>query len=225
MNRKINIAIDGYSACGKSSTAKAVAKRLHYTYIDSGAMYRAVTYYFLKNNVSIDNAVQVAAALDHIDIHFVSGDNSWITYLNGEDVEEAIRTLVVSSMVSPVSAISAVRRKLVQLQQAQGHSKGVVMDGRDIGTVVFPDAELKIFMTADILTRTLRRQHELLERGISETVEAITQNLLERDNIDSSRADSPLTQASDAILLDTTHLDFQDQVNFIVNKALAIIGE
>lgn len=221
---KINIAIDGYSACGKSSTAKALAKALHYTYIDSGAMYRAVTYYFLKNNISIENSKSVKEALENIHIHFKSNDNGWTTYLNNEDIEEKIRTLEVSEAVSPVSAISAVRKKLVILQQSLGKNKGVVMDGRDIGTVVFPDAELKIFMTADLDTRTSRRKLEMTQKGLEVNVEDIAKNLIERDYIDTTRADSPLVMADDAILLDTTELDFDLQVVFILKKANEIIN-
>lgn len=222
--KKINIAVDGYSACGKSSTAKEVAKQLNYTYIDSGAMYRAVTYYFIQNNISLENLEAVDEALNHINIYFESNANSWTTYLNEINVEDEIRSLAVSAMVSPVSTISIVRRKLVDLQQKIGINKGVVMDGRDIGTVVFPDAELKIFMIADIHTRTLRRKNELLNKNIIESESEILNNLVERDRIDSTRLDSPLIRASDALLLDTTHLKFENQVEFIVNKALAIIS-
>jgi cytidylate kinase len=221
---KINIAIDGYSACGKSSTAKAVAKALHYIYIDSGAMYRVVTYYFLKNDINIENSDSVIAALRDIHIHFESNDKGWTTYLNNENVEDKIRTLEVSEAVSPVSAISPVRNKLVTLQQSLGENKGVVMDGRDIGTVVFPDAELKIFMTADLDTRTLRRKLEMAQKGLEGNVEDIAKNLIQRDRIDTTRADSPLVMAEDAILLDTTNLDFDSQVEIIVNKAKQIIN-
>ncbi len=221
---KINIAIDGYSACGKSSTAKAVAKALHYIYIDSGAMYRAVTYYFLKNDINIENSDSVIAALRDIHIHFESNDKGWTTYLNNENVEDKIRTLEVSEAVSPVSAISPVRKKLVTLQQSLGENKGVVMDGRDIGTVVFPDAELKIFMTADLETRALRRKLEMAQKGLEGNVEDIAKNLIQRDRIDTTRADSPLVMAEDAILLDTTNLDFDSQVEIIVNKAKQIIN-
>ncbi len=222
--KKINIAIDGYSACGKSSTAKAVAKVLQYTYIDSGAMYRAVTYFFLMNKIDLSNAKSIAVALENIQIHFESNADGWTTYLNNQDVEEKIRTLEVSNAVSPVSAISEVRKKLVKLQQSLGKSKCIVMDGRDIGTVVFPDAELKIFMTADLHTRAYRRHIELAEKGIMESEADIISNLKGRDHIDTTRADSPLVMAEDALLLDTSNLVFEQQVDFIIQKALAIIN-
>lgn len=220
---KINIAIDGYSACGKSSTAKAVAKALHYTYIDSGAMYRAVTYYFLLHHINISDKNSVDKALEDIHIHFKSNERGWTTYLNDIDIEKHIRTLEVSQAVSPVSAVSAVRRKLVSLQQSLGNNKGIVMDGRDIGTVVFPDAELKIFMTANLITRTERRKREMSDKGIAVDEKAIALNLEERDRIDTNREDSPLVMAKDAILLDTSHLDFDRQVDIIIHKAKEIL--
>lgn len=224
MSHKINIAIDGYSGCGKSSTAKVVARRLEYIYIDTGAMYRAVTLYFLQQNIDLNNAGQVADALENIHIEFVAqADGSTQTFLNGENVEDAIRSLEVSKMVSPVSTISAVRRALVAQQQRMGREKGVVMDGRDIGTVVFPDAELKIFMTADPLVRAERRKAELAEKGIEASVAEIEHNLLERDHIDSSRQDSPLKMADDALILDTSHIQFHDQVQFVLEKAEMLI--
>lgn len=224
MNHKINIAIDGYSGCGKSSTAKIVAKQLGYIYIDTGAMYRAVTLYFLQNNIDLNNAVQVADALANIHIEFVpQADGSTPTFLNGKNVEDEIRSLEVSKMVSPVSTISAVRRALVAQQQRMGMEKGVVMDGRDIGTVVFPDAELKIFMTAEPSVRAARRKAELAEKGIEASVAEIEHNLLERDHIDSSRQDSPLKKADDALMLDTSYIHFNDQVQFVIEKAELLI--
>lgn len=223
MYKKINIAIDGYSGCGKSTTAKAVAKALGYTYIDTGAMYRAVTLYFQRLAIDIDNEAEVEAALNQLEIRFVFHEErkEIHTYLNGEDVETEIRTPEVAAFVSPVAAISAVRRKLVEQQQAMGKERGVVMDGRDIGTVVFPDAECKFFMTAEVDIRTQRRLEELANNGISSTFDAVKENLLERDRIDSNRADSPLMRADDAIILDTSHITMEEQIN----QALEIIHQ
>ena len=204
--KKINIAIDGHSSCGKSTLAKALASKLHYLYIDSGAMYRAVTLYFLNKGTDINNAEQVKEHLDQIAISFqnVNGENR--TLLNGADVSDEIRSMAINNFVSTVAALSSVRRKLVHQQQIIGSKKGVVMDGRDIGTVVFPDAELKIFLTANIETRSQRRFDELKRKGNAVSLEEIKQNLAERDKIDSNRSDSPLKQASDALLLDNSDL-------------------
>ena len=173
--KQITIAIDGYSSCGKSTLAKGLAAKLGYTYIDSGAMYRAVTLYFLRNEIPLKDAKQVDAALESITIRFASANNH--TLLNGEDVEEEIRQMPVSNLVSPVSAIPAVRRAMVRLQQAMGKDKGIVMDGRDIGTVVFPTAELKIFLTADPEVRAQRRYDELLTKGVPSSLESVRANL------------------------------------------------
>ncbi len=204
--KKINIAIDGHSSCGKSTLAKALASKLHYLYIDSGAMYRAVTLYFLNKGTDINNAEQVKEHLDQITISFqnVNGENR--TLLNDADVSDEIRSMAINNFVSPVAALSIVRRKLVHQQQIIGSKKGVVMDGRDIGTVVFPNAELKIFLTANIETRAQRRFDELKRKGNAVSLEEIKQNLAERDKIDSNRSDSPLKQALDAILLDNSNL-------------------
>ncbi|WP_130273948.1 (d)CMP kinase [Cecembia calidifontis] len=224
--QKIVIAIDGYSGCGKSSTAKAVAKILGYTYIDSGAMYRAATLYFLKHQIDLSDKAAVNKALKHIQISFqtdkASGQQE--TYLNGENVEQQIRSMEVSDFVSEVSKIKEVRKELVSQQQQLGKAKGVVMDGRDIGTVVFPDAELKVFMTADLEIRAKRRQKELIEKGQEVTLEEIIRNLAERDKIDSTRAESPLVRAEDAVDVDTSYLDFDDQVKKIVELANERIG-
>jgi CMP/dCMP kinase len=216
--KKIIVAIDGYSSCGKSTLAKALAKALHYAYLDSGAMYRAVTLFFLEKNVDYDDPAAVEAALRDIEIHFerIEGQNH--TFLNGRDVERDIRTMSVSEHVSPVSAISAVRRAMVRQQQAMGRRRGIVADGRDIGTVVFPDAELKIFLVADPDVRTSRRHLELAAKGIDADWSQIQRNLLERDRIDSSRADSPLRQADDAAVIDNTLLSEDQQLD----KALAL---
>lgn len=216
--KRIIIAIDGYSSCGKSTLAKALAKTLHYAYLDSGAMYRAVTLYFLENNIDYQDIDRIAAALGHIEIHFerVEGENH--TFLNGKDVEHEIREMRISELVSPVSAISIVRRAMVQQQQAMGKRRGIVADGRDIGTVVFPDAELKIFLTADIDVRTSRRHLELAAKGIDADWNEVQKNLAERDRMDSTRADSPLRQAEGAVVIDNTLLSEKEQHE----KALAL---
>jgi cytidylate kinase len=217
--KKIIIAIDGYSACGKSSTAKVVANILNYSYIDTGAMYRAVTLYFLKNFISLTNPVEIDNILKEIEIEFRHNSKAGKsdTYLNGLNVENEIRQMTVSDKVSEVSAISSVRRFLVAQQQKMGKKKGIVMDGRDIGTVVFPEAELKIFMTADMMIRAKRRQDELLAKGNLVKLEDIIQNLEKRDKIDTTRADSPLRQANDAQVIDTSYITFEEQVEMIIN--------
>ena len=211
---KINIAIDGYSGCGKSSTAKAIAKALDYTYIDTGAMYRAVTLYFQRLNVDINDAQAVEQALNNIEIRFVADDSGQKkhTFLNGEDVEALIRTPEVAAYVSPVATISAVRRAMVLQQQAMGKDKRLVMDGRDIGTVVFPDAECKFFLVADIDIRTDRRIKEMKFNGVNSSFESVKSNLIERDQIDSNREDSPLRKAEGAIEIDTSHITMEEQV-------------
>lgn len=218
---KIVIAIDGFSGCGKSSTAKAVAKILGYTYIDSGAMYRAATLHFLNNHVVLSNPKEVNKALDSLKIsfHFNPERQTQETFLNGLNVDDKIRTMRVSDYVSEVSKLKEVRHALVAQQQKLGKSKGVVMDGRDIGTVVFPKAELKVFMTADLSIRAARRQREILEKGELIDLEKIKYNLGERDRIDSTRAESPLLKAEDAIEIDTSLLEFDDQVEQIVSLA------
>ena len=201
----MTIAIDGYSACGKSTLAKAMARQLNYRYIDTGAMYRMVTLYFQRQGVDIEDEAAVKNALDKLTVDFVPGSNNAL--LNGEDVEAEIRGLAVSSFVSPVAAIPAVRRAMVAQQRRMGKDGRVVMDGRDIGTVVFPDAELKLFVTAELDTRTDRRLAELEAAGKTPTRQEVADNLLERDRIDSTREDSPLRKAEDAVLLDNTHLN------------------
>jgi len=218
---KIIIAIDGYSGTGKSSTAKMVAERLSYTYIDSGAMYRAITLHFLNEGVDLQNLSEVEKAMKHCDLTF---DENGIV-LNEESVEGQIRTMQVSSKVSRVSAISMVRKKLVEEQRKMSVNKGVVMDGRDIGTVVFPDAELKIFMTADIDIRVARRQKELAEKNMQESEEAIRHNLSERDRIDTTREDSPLRKAEGAVEINTSNLTLTQQVDKIVSLAKKYQGK
>lgn len=210
--KNIIVAIDGFSSCGKSTLAKALAAKLNYGFIDSGAMYRAVTLYLIQHNISPADETKVEAALAHINIRFVASDAGNRTYLNGEDVEDEIRGMEVSNLVSPVAAIPAVRRAMVKQQQEMGEEKGIVMDGRDIGTVVFPEAELKIFVTADPAVRTQRRFLELQGKGKPTPLAEIQQNLSDRDRIDSTRKDSPLKQATDAILLDNTDLNPEEQL-------------
>jgi cytidylate kinase len=219
--RKIIIAIDGYSACGKSTTAKEVAKILGYRYIDSGAMYRAVTLYFLDHHIALTNPIEVARALDHIKISFVINSKGVSeTFLNGISVEKKIRKMRISENVSQVSAIKDVRIAMVAQQRRMGKEKAVVMDGRDIGTVVFPDSELKLFLTAEILTRAFRRQKELLEREDMVDIDTIVANLNQRDHIDSTRKESPLVMASDASMLDTTNVTIDEQVDEVIRLAL-----
>lgn len=216
--KKIIIAIDGYSACGKSTTAKALAKKLGYSFIDSGAMYRAVTLYFLDHYVAITNVKEVQNALDKIDIHFKFSQKNERNeiYLNGVSVEDEIRTMRVAQQVSEVSAIAEVRTKLVSLQRKMGKSKGIVMDGRDIGTNVFPQAELKIFMTASTDVRVERRQKELLEKGEMVTFDEVKASIEKRDQIDTTRKENPLRQAEDAWTLDNTELTMQEQVDIVL---------
>ncbi|MEY3405027.1 MAG: hypothetical protein RL161_457 [Bacteroidota bacterium] len=213
----IIIAIDGYSGCGKSSTAKAVAKRLGYIYVDSGAMYRAVTLYFLNNGIQFTDTVAVEKALGNLSIAFaIRPDGSSETLLNGKSVEDQIRDMRISEKVSQVSALPAVRRAMVAKQQEMGKQRGIVMDGRDIGTVVFPDAELKLFLTADLRIRAERRLAELKAKGTQASLEEIMENLKERDQADSSRANSPLRKADGAIEIDTSGLAFDDQVQKVI---------
>lgn len=222
--KKIIIAIDGYSACGKSTTARAVANRLGYIYGDSGAMYRAVTYYLLLHNISLTNTADIAEALDKVAITFNNdANNNPLTYLNGKLVEEEIRAMEVSENVSEVAAISVVRKAMVKIQHRLGGNKGLVMDGRDIGTVVFPKAELKIFMTADPEIRAQRRLKELAAKGISASLAEIMTNIEERDFKDTTRDDSPLKKADDAIEIDNSHMTFKQQVDKIVILAEEVI--
>ena len=220
--RKIVIAIDGYSACGKSSTAKLVANILGYRYIDTGAMYRAVTLYFMEHHVALTNPKEISRSLQQINISFiVNSRNITETYLNGLNVEKAIRSMRVSERVSEVSAIRDVRTAMVEQQRKMGKDKAVVMDGRDIGTVVFPQAELKLFMSADLLVRAFRRQRELLEKERLVDLDDVITNIVQRDEIDTTRAESPLRRADDAILIDTTHVTLDEQVDEVVRLALA----
>jgi len=219
--KKIVIAIDGFSGCGKSTTAKEVAKILGYTYIDSGAMYRAATLHFLNRFTNLTNPKEVEQSLQtfKVEFHKDEATGHQLTFLNGLNVEKEIRTMKVSELVSEVSKIKAVRTELVAQQKRLGRHKAVVMDGRDIGTVVFPEAELKVFMTADIHIRAARRQKEILDKGQLVTLEDVVKNLTERDRIDSTRAESPLVKAEDALEIDTSYLSFEEQVKTIVDMA------
>ena len=222
--RKIIIAVDGYSACGKSTTAREVAGILGYRYIDSGAMYRAVTLYFLEHHISLTNPKEIVKALDQIQVSFkVNKKGISETYLNGLNVEKDIRKMKVSNMVSPVSAIKEVRVAMVEQQRKMGRDRGVVMDGRDIGTIVFPQAEIKLFMTADMLVRAFRRQKELMERDQLFDLDEVIENIQQRDKIDTTRAESPLRQADDAMVIDTTHITIDEQVDEVVRIAISKI--
>ena len=223
--KKIVIALDGYSSCGKSTTAKLVAAELGYAYIDTGAMYRAVTLYFLRNHVSLTNPREVREALEKIDVdfHYNPKTTRNEVYLNGLNVEDEIRKMYISNQVSEVSVVPEVRRAMVAQQQKMGRKRGVVMDGRDIGTAVFPDAEVKVFMTADVDTRARRRQEELLEKKQLVNLDEIRENLQKRDHIDSTRKESPLRRADDAHLLDTSHMTIDEQVDFVLEKVASKI--
>lgn len=217
--RKITIAIDGYSSCGKSTVAKGIAKKLGYLFIDSGAMYRAVTLYCLQNNMIRDakfNAEEVIKAMGNIHLEFRLNTQTHQSdmYLNDKNVEKEIREMSVSNFVSPISAIKEVRDRIVVLQRKFRDSGGIVMDGRDIGTNVFPDAELKLFMTADENVRAQRRWKELDAKGLKVTLEEIRKNLEQRDYEDTHREHNPLRKADDAVVLDNTHMSMDQQLDF-----------
>lgn len=218
---KIIISIDGWSSCGKSTLARQLARELGYVYIDSGAMYRAITLYFLRNHIDWTDPAEVKNALENIVIEFEFNERSQQSeiLLNHENVEYLIRDLVIAEKVSEVAAISAVRTFAVAAQQKMGLKKGIVMDGRDIGTTVFPDAELKIFMTADIAVRVQRRYQEMFAQNPNITIQEVKANLELRDHIDSNREVSPLRKAKDAIELDNTHLTIQQQLQFALDLA------
>lgn len=226
MDRKINIAIDGYSSCGKGTLAKMLARSLGYLFIDTGAMYRAVTLAMIRKGLMPEDTEAVEALLPTLEISFRHNDreNFYNTYLNGEDVEKEIRSMEVSQLVSPVSRIESVRSFLVNQQQYLGRNKGVVMDGRDIGTVVFPDAELKIFMTARPEVRARRRFNELQQNGdTTATYQQVLDNLNARDLQDSTRVNSPLKQAADARVIDNSELTREQQYQLALNMAEAAI--
>ena len=224
--KKITIAIDGHSSCGKSTMAKALARRLDYVYVDTGAMYRSVTLYALRHNLfQPDGTILTAeleAALPGIVIEQKAIDGKTTTFLNGENVERDIRTLEVSNHVSPIAALPFVRTALVAQQQRMGREGGIVMDGRDIGTVVFPNAELKIFVTASAEVRAQRRYDELQQKGMPADYDDILKNVMERDYIDSHREVSPLRQADDALLLDNSHLTIPEQDEWLMQRFLEV---
>jgi cytidylate kinase len=222
--KKINIAIDGFSSCGKSTMAKDLAKAINYVYIDSGAMYRAVALYCLQNSLFTpdgldESLLKQAVGMIKIDFRPCKGSVKADTYLNGRNVEAEIRSMDVANKVSEVSAVPFVRREMVRLQQEMGKAKGVVMDGRDIGTVVFPDAELKIFVTASDEVRTLRRLSELRSKGDAlTTFEQVMENIRQRDYIDQHRTEGPLRKADDAILLDNTNITIDEQQQWLLDR-------
>lgn len=234
MSKRIVIAVDGFSSCGKSSFAKLIAQRLGYLYIDSGAMYRAVTLGFIQNGL-IENGVvkrdDLLANIKKLEVGFNFNPNTkkHETTLNGVVVEEQIRTIGVASLVSVVAAVSEVRERMVELQRKLGVDKGIVMDGRDIGTVVFPDAELKIFMTADPKIRAERRLKELVEKGQEVNFAEILANIEERDHLDQTRDISPLRKADNAIILDNSHMTIDEQMvwveNLIIEKTKEVTSD
>ena len=225
VKKKITIAIDGHSACGKSTLAKGLASKLNYVFIDSGAMYRGAALFALRNgclNDDLDKTL-LLSLLDQLDLSFknVSGTNC--LFLGGENIEDEIRQPHVAAIVSKVATIKEVRVKLVAQQQEMGANGGIVMDGRDIGSVVFPNAELKLFVTASTAIRSERRFLELQEKGIKQDIEEVEKNLIERDHIDSTREESPLIQVKDAIVLDNSELSKEEQLEWALNKAFDII--
>jgi len=226
---KITIAIDGFSSTGKSTLAKQLAQQLGYIYVDTGAMYRAVAFFAMQNQyISIDsfNKVELVNHLKNISLEFKFNNELGFAemYLNGQNVEKEIRTIEVSAYVSKVAEVSEVRSKLVEQQKEMGKNKGIVMDGRDIGTVVFPDAELKIFMTASAATRAQRRFDELVQKGDAVTYEEVLKNVEERDYIDTHRKDSPLVMAEDAVEIDNSHLSREEQFQVVLDLVNAIIA-
>lgn len=228
--KKITIAIDGFSSCGKSTMAKDLARELEYVYIDTGAMYRAVTLYALRNGLITDKGIDTETLrkeMGNILITFVFDPERGrpATYLNGECVEDLIRTMEVSNHVSPIATLDFVRTAMVDLQRLMGEAKGVVMDGRDIGTVVFPNAELKIFVTASPEIRAQRRFDELKAKGEEHSFEEILQNVQERDRIDSTREVSPLRQAEDAIVLDNSYMTIPEQKQWLLDAYHKVVGD
>lgn len=226
MGRKINIALDGHSSCGKSTIAKKLAKSLGYTYIDTGAMYRGVTLFSLRNNLwrgGHPMEEEIAKRLEEVQIRFQAHDDGQHLLLNGEDVEHEIRGMEVSNHVSPIATLGAVRSYLVAQQKAMAKDKGVVMDGRDVGTVVMPDAELKIFITARPEVRAQRRYNELLAKGEKVLYEEVLHNITERDRIDSSREISPLKKADDAVVLDNSDFGIEEQQEIVVKMVQRVL--
>lgn len=228
MNKKVNIAIDGYSSCGKSTLAKSIAKELNYIYIDTGAMYRAMTLFALKNQAFRNDELNQEKLITLLDTAFITfkyntDQKRSETYLNAKNVEKEVRSMQVSKYVSQVASIPEVRKKLVKLQRRMAESRGVVMDGRDIGTVVLPDAEVKFFMTAEASVRAERRFKELKASGSEVTFEEVLSNVKSRDQIDSTRAADPLRQAEGAIIIDNSHLTMEEQFVFAMSHVNKVI--
>lgn len=221
---KIIIAIDGYSSCGKSTLAKALAKKLNFVYVDSGAMYRATTLYLLQNNIDLTDDAQIAGALKHIHINLQPNNGDLLVFLNDENISDEIRQMPVSENVSKVSAIKAVRQAMVAQQQKLAKNANVVMDGRDIGTAVFPQAQLKIFMTADPKIRAERRFKELIAKGEKVSLDEIFSNLAKRDYEDTTRKESPLVKANDAIVLDNSYLNQEEQLDWVLQKYAELVN-
>jgi cytidylate kinase len=230
MGKKLIIAIDGYSSCGKSTFAKAIARELQYIYIDSGAMYRAVTLYCMRFNLVKEETIRIdsiISSLGDIDINFVYNHDTseYETYMNSEKVEDEIRSIAVSGFVSSISRIPEVRSKMVEMQRQIGKQKGIVMDGRDIGTVVFPGADLKIFMTASIDIRAMRRYKELKGKGMDVNLEEVKRNIIARDITDENRDISPLRRAEDAVILDNSRMTVEQQMSWfrdIIEKIIDV---
>ena len=227
---KIIIAIDGHSSCGKSTISKELAKKLEYTYVDSGAMYRAVTLFALRNKLISNGVVNSSELIKrlpeiHISFKFNPKEQKSDTFLNGENIENEIRELEVSNNVSPVATIKEVRAALVEIQKGLGKERGIVMDGRDIGTVVYPNAELKLFVTASATIRAQRRYDELTAKGSAVSYEEILKNVEERDYIDQNRAESPLKKAEDAIVLDNSNMTREEQLNWVLDKVKNLLHE
>ena len=221
LKNNVIVAIDGYSSCGKSTIAKAIAKRLGFIYIDTGAMYRAVTLFFIRNAININNIGAVTAALQNLELNFNFSDNDSNIILNGEQVSKEIRLMPVSKHVSEISAIKLVRTEMVRQQQRMGQSKNIVMDGRDIGTVVFPNAQVKIFMTANPKIRAERRYKELFNNGdYTASFESIFENIVHRDYLDTTRLVSPLKCADDAVVLDNTNITHDEQLEFVLKNII-----
>ncbi len=223
---RITIAIDGFSACGKSTLAKDLAKRLGYIFIDSGGMYRAAALYCLNHDLIQNGALDIDALngkIDQIDIHFETTEQDSRIFLNGKDVSAEIREPKVAEIVSIVAAFKPIREKLVEAQQKMGLKGGIVMDGRDIGSVVFPNAELKLFVTADPEIRVQRRLAEMKAKNIPMNAEEVRKNLAERDHLDSTRSESPLIQVSDALVLDNSHMSKEEQLNWVLDKIALIV--
>ncbi len=221
--KRITIAVDGYSSCGKSTMAKDLAREIGYVYIDTGAMYRAVTLYALRNGLISAEGIDTESLqkqMSQIQINFVLDETTGrpLTHLNGECVEQEIRSMEVASHVSPIATLGFVREAMVEQQRLMGRDKGVILDGRDIGTVVFPDAELKIFVTASPEIRAQRRFDELTGKGVACNMQEILENVLERDRIDTTREISPLRQAEDAIVLDNSHMTIPEQKEWLLNE-------